>query len=174
MIGWPGSLYFALLFSRLAKTCASRVRSPLTSTGASGACSVNRPASDAALVSWASLIALAMSIGSHRISTLPVVMRATSSRSSTRRTICPTCHSMICRAVDVCDASFDERRMCSPELIGASGLRSSWASVARNSSLRRSASCSASSARFLAVTSMPRPYNMAGDPLLSYSIRHRD
>ena len=33
--------------------------------------------------------------------------------------------------------------MCRPELIGASGLRSSCASVARNSSLRRSASCSA-------------------------------
>ena len=37
------------------------------------------------------------------------------------------------------------RRICTALRIGASGLRSSWASIARNSSLRRSASLSAAS-----------------------------
>ena len=61
--------------------------------------------------------------------------------------------------------------MCRPELIGASGLRSSCASVARNSSLRRSASCSASTARRRSVMSMPRPYSIVGLPSASYLAR---
>jgi hypothetical protein len=44
------------------------------------------------------------------------------------------------------DSAPTDRRMSSSELrIGASGLRSSWASMARNSFLRRSASDKASS-----------------------------
>ena len=40
-IGWPASLYFALLLSRLANTCASRVRSPFTNTGRAGGVTVD-------------------------------------------------------------------------------------------------------------------------------------
>ena len=49
-------------------------------------------------------------------------------------------------------------------LIGASGLRSSWASVARNSSLRRSASRSASSSSLRSVMSTSTPGILTGRP----------
>ena len=79
----------------------------------------------------------------------PRVMRDTSSRSSTSRTRCRICRSITAHARLAWHrrgAGMLEqlRGRCSS---GASGLRSSWPSVARNSSLRRSACRSDSSAR---------------------------
>ena len=89
------------------------------------------------------------SIRSRRISSLFWVMRATSSRSSVSRTSCSSCRSIVARAFSTTSGLSRARRMTSSALrIGASGLRSSCDSVARNSSLRRSASRSASSASF--------------------------
>ena len=45
------------------------------------------------------------------------------------------------------DLGICERMICRVLASGASGLRSSWASIARNSSLRRSASCNFSAWR---------------------------
>ena len=75
-----------------------------------------------------------------RSSILPRVMRETSSRSSTSRTMCATWRSIIARACGRRRRG-TARSRCSdlrPLRIGASGLRSSCASIARNSSLRRS------------------------------------
>ena len=59
-------------------------------------------------------------------------------RSSTSRTRCRTCRSATARARASAEGS---RRISSRAVtMGASGLRSSWPSTARNSSLRRSAS----------------------------------
>ncbi len=73
-------------------------------------------------------------------------MRETSSRSSIRRTICVTWRSIIGRTRATAPAaSCDSRSTSSPVRSGASGLRSSWARMAMNSSLRRSTSRSCSS-----------------------------
>ena len=57
------------------------------------------------------------------------------------RTISATCRSIIPRTRRTASgASPDSRISSRPVRMGASGLRSSWASSARNSSLRESAS----------------------------------
>jgi hypothetical protein len=74
-------------------------------------------------------------------------MRDTSSNSSISFTSCDSCRSIIANTRAESALTLGRRRnTCSPVRIGASGLRSSWASVARNSSLRWSARRSASSA----------------------------
>ena len=99
------------------------------------------------LVSTALLHHRRQSTRSLRSSSLPRLMRLTSSRSSTSRTICSSCRSIRVRACSPASRSVDSRMICRALRIGASGLRSSWASVARNSSLRRSASRSWSYSR---------------------------
>ena len=72
-----------------------------------------------------------------RSSTLPWLMRLTSSRSSTRCTICSQLAlDHVARLVVRRRRRRSSRMICSALRIGASGLRSSCASVARNSSLR--------------------------------------
>ena len=81
-------------------------------------------------------------------------MRDTSSRSSSSRDICASWRSMTSgthRASGLEDSI--AVRIAAALRIAASGLRSSWASVARNSSLRRSAACSARFASLCAVMS---------------------
>ena len=57
------------------------------------------------------------------------------------RTICATCRSIMVRTPRTASGASPDRRISSsPVRIGASGLRSSWARSARNSSLRESAS----------------------------------
>ena len=81
-----------------------------------------------------------------RSSTFPSVMRETSSRSSTRRDSCVTWRPIISRAQTTLALSSGRSRMMATAIeIGASGLRSSCPSVARNSSLRRSTSCTCAS-----------------------------
>ena len=84
-----------------------------------------------------------------RSSILPRVIRETSSRSSTSRTRCLTWRSMIVRS-----CSTPVRRAgasaAARSTIGESGLRSSWPSIARNSSfarLARDASTASASSR---------------------------
>src|SRR5207244_16048 len=75
------------------------------------------------------------------------------------------CRSIMARTCSPCAASArGSLRTCSALPIGASGLRSSWASIARNSSLRRSASRRASSARTRSVTSKATPPTRAAAP----------
>ena len=146
----PELVYLAALLSRLENTCESRVASASSQTGASG--SVTSSVCPRLLMNGsASSTALRMTCcsctGLRRTISLPVVMRDTSSRSSTRRTICRSWRSMTSRErsanVGLAPAM---RRISRPFISGASGLRSSCANVARNSSLRRSATRSACSA----------------------------
>ena len=81
-----------------------------------------------------------------RSSIRPWLMRLTSIRSSIRRDITRTWRAMTSRALRAGAArSFWYCSSCAALRTGASGLRSSWASVAMNSSLRRSASRSSAS-----------------------------
>ena len=139
----PGSVYFTALLSRLANTCARRTASASTSSASGGSVSVSswRAASiSGRLVSTAAAITSARSTMSLRSSILPRVMRDTSIRSSTRRTMWLTWRSIISHIWPAGPAAPESRSRLTELRIGASGLRSSWASVARNSSLRRSAS----------------------------------
>jgi hypothetical protein len=65
------------------------------------------------------------------------------------------------------------RGSCAALRIGASGLRSSCASVARNSSLRRSATRSSASIAFCAVTSCTVPITWSGRPSFEAHAPHR-
>ncbi len=71
---------------------------------------------------------------------------------------------MILRAFTCIASSRESCMICTALRMGASGLRSSCASVARNSSLRRSASRSVASVRLRCVTSamMPRKRRRVG------------
>ena len=91
-------------------------------------------------------------------STSPRVTRETSSKSSTRLVMCLTCRSMIRLVLRIRSSS--SWVLCSSSaaaLIGASGLRNSCASIARNSSLRRLASFNLSSASRRIVMSLAAP-----------------
>ena len=95
------------------------------------------------------------SVTTLRNSSLPRVMRDTSSKSSSSTAILPTWRS-ITSMLQRCCSGFapGERAIIAACRIGASGLRNSCASVARNSSLRRSASRSVCSWNFRSVTSV--------------------
>ena len=130
------------MFDRI---CTKRAGSTSTTYGSAGSSMVSsiRAASMAARCALdGALHELGERASGRRCSTiLPDVMRETSSRSSMSRTISATCRSIIARTRrTVSGASPDSRISSSPVRIGASGLRSSWASSARNSSLRASAS----------------------------------
>lgn len=79
---------------------------------------------------------------------MPRVIRLRSSSSSTSRFICCICRSIIATAARPRSLSVSSRASIQVALTtGASGLRSSWASIATNSSLRVSTSRSRASAR---------------------------
>ena len=140
----PGSVYLAALFSRLANTCVSRTASPSTMSGSSARSTVS--AWSAASISGRLVsTAVCQNVGRAppapaATSISPRVMRETSSRSSTSRTRWPAWRSITPttrpdRGSGRGRASAARAQVRS----GASGLRSSWPSVARNSSLRWSA-----------------------------------
>ena len=100
------------------------------------------------LVSTALWIIRASAVGSLCNTSRLREIREISSRSSSRRAICRTCRSIISaleRSVGA--ATFSHNNAAAALRMGASGFRNSCASVARNSSLRRSASRSSDSAR---------------------------
>lgn len=92
-------------------------------------------------------------------SIIPRAIREMSDKSPIKRLKCLTCRSMLADADSINSGRSKPRRRSSwaEVRMGARGLRSSWASTARNSSLRRSASCSASPTRFRSVTSARMP-----------------
>jgi len=97
----PGSVYLAALRTRFPTTCSRRVVSAWSGSGSPvrWACRVWFFASSSGrVVSRAWRTASPRSTGSQRSSTLPRVMRDTSSRSSTRRTRCWICRWMTATA----------------------------------------------------------------------------
>ena len=101
----------------------------------------------------------------------PRAIRDTSSRSSSRCDICATWRSITSRHhATWASAGSLLRSTWTAFLIGASGLRSSCASVAMKSSFLRSASRSASSACRRSVMSMATPKVRIALPALSYSV----
>ena len=138
----PRVIYLAALLSRFQYTCDSRVRSASTTTGPAGSSTVSswpHSSMSGRLVSTAPCTTFDRRTGSRLSSMLPRLMRLKSIRSSISRARCRTCRSMTSRAH--CNSGIAgpfRWRISTAFRTGASGLRSSWASVARNSSLRRS------------------------------------
>ena len=136
------------LVIRLQTTWVSRTASPWTQTGVSGPFTSGcrrRPRSTGSVSSSARVITSRRSTRSRRSTTFPDAMRETSSRSSTMRERCATWRSMMPRSRALAGPS--RRAMTSSEVtIGASGLRSSWPSIATNSSLARFATSASRSA----------------------------
>ncbi|MNM72628.1 hypothetical protein D3C81_843270 [compost metagenome] len=161
----PGEVNLAALSSRLATICDRRTASPRThssSLGKSMSIAWPRASMLCELVSSALRTTPARLTLSHCSEILPCEIRDTSSRSSTRRTRWSVWRPMVRRALScmagTTGSSLHSR--ASAVRMGPSGLRSSCARVARNSSLRRSTSRSSrstwprrSSARTLAINS---------------------
>ena len=153
----PASEYLDALVSRLARTCASRRGSASSHNGSAGKAWITicrRSSTSGSAVSSAVAMATLNSTRCRRSSSLPRVIRETSSRSSSSSAMCRTCRSITSWLQRRCSVlAPGERARRAAWRIGASGLRSSCASVARNSSLRRSASRSASDASIKSVMS---------------------
>ncbi len=144
----PSPVYFEALPIRLVKTWVRRTRSPRVPTG-SGGRSRNRcwPRSRmrGSTVSSAWSIAFETGIGSRFRVILPLLMRAASSRSSSRRAMWSTWRRMTFGKFRSWGEAFAERSSSIDDmLIGTSGLRSSCASIARNSFWRRLAASASS------------------------------
>ena len=134
----PAGVYFTALVRMLVSTCSSRTASPSTHTGSVLISICRSSPGVAANVATAWRTSSAMSSGCRFSRIFPETTRSTSSRSSIRREMWPTC-----RAITSCAR---RRRLrlgrrhsstWTAVLIAPSGLRSSWASIARNSSFVR-------------------------------------
>ena len=153
----PSGVYFAALPRMLANTCTRRLRSPCTCASSDGRCNSRWCAfalTCGRTCSTASAMTPASGTGARSSVTRPRVTRETSSRSSISPVMWRAWRPMI--AVTWRTRSSSSRptlRKSAAAVIGASGLRSSCASIARNSSLRRSASRSACRASWIGVTS---------------------
>ena len=163
----PSGVYLAALVRRLLTTWARRVGSAASQTGSSGRASF-RACPDASMTGRLASTAVSATARSdtrsfRRVS-LSLVMRDTSSRSSMSRTMWESWRSIIFRVSMATAGSCDMLSTWRPVRMGASGFRSSWASVARNSSFRRSAFFKASSARFRSVTSWVSPRTNSASP----------
>ena len=96
---------------------------------------------------------------------LPLTIRAMSSMSSISRACAAALRSITSqRARQRRGIHVRPRRICVQPSTAFSGVRISWDSVARNSSLTRDAS-SASRARLLRRRNLPAQLALAGDPL---------
>ena len=96
-----GGVYFAALSRRLVTICSRRVGSASNRIGSSGREIVNAcpcASISARLVSMAWATAVAKGTDDFRNSIRPLVMRDTSSRSSSSRAMCLTCRSTISAA----------------------------------------------------------------------------
>ena len=148
----PGSVYLAALFSRLASTWASRTGSASTHSGSGGSATSSscwRASMSGRLVSTARATTAATSTGSLRKLDLAAgdarhVQQVVHQAGQVLHL--PLHHVARLRHARPASAPAS-RRICRPLRMGASGLRSSWASIARNSSLRRSASRNSCSSR---------------------------
>ena len=137
----------AALFSRLCSTCPMRSRSAITQgrfcgTSSSMVCSPP-PLMKALRASYAST---ATSVGSGEIASVPVSMRATSSRSPTSACMRSICESMMwknCRDSVGFSVAGGSSSVATDPFSVVSGVRSSWLTIARNSARMRSISWSA-------------------------------
>ena len=146
----PGGVYFTALLSRLRNTCVNRTASPSKRTGSDGKLHLD-------------VMALAFGERSHRFhgagddrqhvdGVLAQLELSAADPAGIQQVVDEptswlTCRSMTSRPHCSCSSvALACRIRSTAERIGCSGLRSSWASIARNSSLRRSASASASPA----------------------------
>ena len=134
----PGGVYLAALCSRLESTWTRRFLSPSTSasgvrTSTSSWCRFD--ATRGSTCSTALWTTEPISTRCRSIATSPRVTRETSSRSWIRDFMWSTWRTMI-SLVRLTTASVppESLSMWAAAMIGASGLRSSWASMARNSS----------------------------------------
>ena len=139
----PFSLYLAALFSRFTTTCSRRVGSALTqrfprSIDTSSVC-FRSSKSGLTVATALSRIGVA-STTSLRSSILPRLMRETSSRSSISRVRCFICRLMTSIDQSICSLRPVRLVTLTALPMAASGFLSSWASMARNSSLRWSLS----------------------------------
>ena len=137
----PLSVYFAALDSRFCSSCTRRASSPTSSTASSGTSSVRWcwRASISGRAASALRSATSRKLMRSRLSPIfPVTMRPTSSRSSTSRVSWLSWRSMMSRQLRRRgDCSGSICMMLTALRIGASGLRSSCDSIARNSLVRR-------------------------------------
>ena len=159
----PSGVYLAALLSRLPITCASRTASPLTRSGSSGTLDDDaRARARRSPAGWSrppASRARRGRAGSSFRSILPRVMRDTSSRSSTSRVMCCTWRSISSR---ICDqhrvlrssTAAGSRRRCGSARADCAARAPR---IARNSSLRRSASSSACSMRRRSAISCSAP-----------------
>ena len=139
----PRSVYFAAFVRRFATTCVSRTPSPFTIVPRAKVVTSSclRSSRSGLAISIALPIMSTTSISSRWSSMLPRVIREMSSRSSTSRTTWRTWRRITVRSRSNVSGALICIRS-SAVRIGASGLRSSCPSIARNSSLTRFA-CSA-------------------------------
>jgi hypothetical protein len=164
----PSWVYLAALLRIFASTCTRRFLSPHASAGAGACVTLNcwrRACTSGPTCSTASKAIWPMSSGVSSSSTRPRVTRETSSRSSISAVMWRTWRPMIwlvLRTRFSFGSARSRRSAAAP--IGASGLRSSCASMARNSSLRRSSSRSFSSAILRSVTSLAAPIHSSISP----------
>ena len=146
----PSGVYFTALLTRFTTICASRVESASTGTS-SGASSTFTWCRRASISGREDATAPATrpfrSMISLRSTILPRVIRLTSRRSSTMRARCIDWRSINGRSSAGSRAVASSRMSPSALTIAASGLRSSWASIARNSFICCSLCCIASSRR---------------------------
>ncbi len=153
----PRGVYLAALPSTLPMACVRRSASPFTVSGASGLTTDNawpRSSISGWMVSTARAMSVATSIGSLR-----QVDLAAGDTRHVQQVVHQTCQMRSCRSIisrepRSCSSEWLMRMRCTALRIGASGLRSSCASIARNSSLLRSASRSACSALVRSMTSL--------------------
>jgi len=143
----PSGLYFEALCNRFEITCVSRATSPRTHKGSSGTCTLRVCRCRSTLARTVSTLC-ATRLRSSKLSYLrtifPSLMRETSSSSSMSRVICRDWRLATSIAQVSLPSPGAMRRITSIAVtIDASGLRSSCDIIARNSSLRRLASCSA-------------------------------
>ena len=140
----PGGVNLTALTSRLPNTCERRSGSPSIQTGSGGSSTLRTCSMRSASGRAASAASCSSAVASTRSGcrfSLPRVTRLASSRSSIRRTRWVSWRSTMARAPAKASPSVGAIFMIAIALlIGASGLRSSCASIATNSSLRRAAS----------------------------------
>ena len=162
----------AALESRLPSTCTIRSRSAIT-RGRSGSMSMSRafprPALLKALIARST--STGISAGSGLTESVPVSMRATSSRAATRSCMWSACSSMMrknWRTRAGSTSAGEPSTVAVEPLMEVRGARSSWLTVARNSARSRSISLtSAMSCRVITIDSTSPPSERMGVALSS-------
>ncbi|MOA02295.1 hypothetical protein D3C78_1217410 [compost metagenome] len=146
-ISLPAGLNFSALFSRFQMICSRRVTSPSITTGRLSAGSSRRTGQGCCSLTttpWMPCRTASRSTGSVLSLSLPVRMRATSSRSSMIRAWLVTASQMVPTALLAALMFLSDgrrRRISALSWIRLSGCLSSWDMTAKNSSFMRLVFC---------------------------------